>query len=136
MLSSTGPNGQACIHLPWSAIRCGHGPGGDPKGLMTDNCLRTLLPGLGPQVLPGRDILAAHLPACCTVSIWYSQLIMFFCYTTMVGGQKGGRAVVVRLQNGELGPQASWGDEHQGLIPYNPQIASARNQERGGGTER
>lgn len=42
---------------------------------------------------------------------------------------------MVRLQSGEPGPQASRGDEHRALIPYNPQIASARNRDRGGGRE-
>lgn len=133
MFSSTGPNSQACIHLPQSVIRCGPGPGGDSEGPMTDNCLQTALPGLESQVLPGRDTWAARLPACHAMSKWYSWLILFFCYTTMAGGQKGGRDIVVRLQSVEPGPQASWGDEHQALISYNCQIPSAENQERGGG---
>lgn len=84
----------------------------------------------------GRDTWAAHLHVHCIHKLFSVHCIFLVLHDG--GGQEGGiclwqRCSETELLSGELRPQASQGNEHQGLHPYMPQIASVRNWERDGG---
>ena len=87
----------------------------DLEGLTADNSLLS-------TILPRGAIWAARLHVPRTVSVSYCSASCIFCTTTVVGARREAvdfdGVVIVRVQSGELRPQAPQGNGHQALTPY------------------
>ena len=115
-----GPNSQAFLHLP-SVIGCARGLGGG-----SPLRLRQTPKGWWPTLIPGGDI-STSLTGCLHLAAHRVLLLH---------NDNGRQSTSVELswwvQSGKPRPQAPGGNEHQTLTSGIPQIASARNWERGG----